>query len=268
MTTSQTNQDVLTHVDERGVATVTLNRAEKHNAFDDQLIAQLSTIFDQLGSDAAVRVVILAAEGRSFCAGADLNWMRRMAAYDFAENFQDAKGLAAMLHKLNTLAKPTIARVQGAAFGGGVGLVSCCDIAIASPNASFCLSEVKLGMVPATISPYVVEAIGPRASRRYFTTAERFDSATALRIGLISEIVVAELLDSKIAAISNALLANGPVAVTAAKQLVTEVQYRAIDQALMDHTSELIATIRSSTEGREGVAAFLEKRPANWLKTH
>lgn len=257
---------ILTNIDSRGVATVTLNRAEKHNAFDDAVIAELNTIFTALDNNTQVRVVILAANGKSFSAGADLNWMKRMAGYNEEENFADAKGLAAMLATLNELTKPTIARVQGAAYGGGVGLVSCCDIAVASHRASFCLSEVKLGMVPATISPYVIESMGPQAARRYFITAERFSAETALKIGLISECVAEDDLDSAIATLIDALLGNGPAAITAAKQLITDVKHKPIDQTLKDKTSQLIADIRCSVEGREGVSAFLDKRPANWIQ--
>ncbi len=257
---------ILTHVDSRGVATVTLNRAEKHNAFDDAVIAELSSIFTELDNNTHVRVVILAANGKSFSAGADLNWMKRMATYNEAENFADAKGLATMLATLNELTKPTIARVQGAAYGGGVGLVSCCDIAVASHRASFCLSEVKLGMVPATISPYVLESIGPRAARRYFITAERFSAETALNVGLINECVADDELDSTITALVEALLGNGPTAITAAKQLIADVKHKPIDQALKDKTSQLIADIRCSVEGKEGVSAFLDKRPASWIQ--
>jgi len=257
---------VLTTIDKHGVATVTLNNPELHNAFDDQSIATLTQTFNQLASDSRVKVMMLAANGKSFSAGANLNWMKRMATYSYDENLQDARALAAMLNTLNSFPKPTLARVQGATFGGGVGLVSCCDIAIASNKASFCLSEVKLGIVPATISPYVIAAIGSRASRRYFTTAERFNADTALRLGLISECVEAAQLDTTIAAIIDSLLVNGPEAVTKAKQLVTDVSHRPIDAALIDETCQLIAEVRSSTEGREGLTAFLEKRPASWLQ--
>jgi len=257
---------ILTDIDSRGVATVTLNRAEKHNAFDDAVIAELNAIFIDLDGNTQVRVVILAAQGKSFSAGADLNWMKRMASYNEQENFADAKGLATMLATLNELSKPTIARVQGAAYGGGVGLVSCCDIAVASHRASFCLSEVKLGMIPATISPYVIESIGPQAARRYFITAERFSADTALNIGLISECVLDDELDSTIDTLVQALLHNGPIAITAAKQLIAAVKYSTIDQGLKDKTSQLIADIRCSVEGKEGVSAFLDKRPANWIR--
>lgn len=261
------SETINSRVDERGVATVTLNNPAKHNAFDDRMIADLSRCFSELGTSNQVRVVILAATGRSFSAGADLGWMQRMANFSFEENLADAENLAAMLHTLNSLNKPTIARVQGTAFGGGVGLISCCDMAIASERASFCLSEVKLGMVPATISPYVIAAIGPRAARRYFVTAERFDAATALHIGLICECVAEEQLDSCINNIVSAILNNGPAAVASAKQLIRDVRFQPIDAELMQQTSELIASIRSSSEAKEGLSAFLEKRPARWTSS-
>ncbi len=259
------NKKVFTTIDQRGVATVTLNNPDQHNAFDDTIISVLTSVFSDLSADEKVRVVVLVAQGKSFSAGADLNWMKRMANYNHEENLQDAKALAKMLYTLNTLSKPTIARVQGAAFGGGVGLVSCCDIAIASTRASFSLSEVKLGMVPATISPYVIDAIGPRAARRYFTTAERFNADTALRIGLISECVEEAQLDTTIEHLISSILNNGPSAVSQAKQLIADVSHQPISQTLMDNTSELIASIRSSDEGKEGLSAFLEKRPASWI---
>ena len=258
-------QKVNLNVESGGIATITLNNPGKHNAFDDEMIAALTQYFDQVNADDSVRVLVLAANGRSFSAGADLAWMKRMAEYGYDENLADAQKLAAMLQTLNTLTKPTIAKVQGATFGGGVGLVSCCDIAVASNHASFCLSEVKIGLAPATISPYVVQAMGSRAARRYCTTAERFDAATALRIGLISELVTADELDTTVNMIANAICNNGPAAVTAAKHLIRDVQNQTIDANLMQQTSELIATLRSSIEGKEGLAAFLDKRPASWL---
>ena len=256
---------VISSIDARGIATVTLNNPDKHNAFDDVVITQLTDCFNELHASDHVRVVILAAMGRNFSAGADLNWMKRVANYSHEQNVNDAEKLAAMLRILNQLNKPTIARIQGATFGGGVGLVSCCDVAVASSRASFCLSEVKLGLLPATISPYVIEAIGPRAARRYFTTAERFDAATALRVGLIHESVDDDQLDTHIASITDAILGNGPIAVTRAKQLIRDIQYRSINDELIQDTCELIADIRSSDEGKEGLSAFLDKRPAQWI---
>lgn len=267
-TTSQNdnamNEHVISEVDERGVATVTLNRPEVHNAFDDVLISSLTQTFARLGADDSVRAVILASTGKSFCAGADLNWMKRMAGYSYEQNLEDANALAHMLHILNTLPKPTIARVQGAAFGGAVGLVACCDMAIGSKMSKFCLSEVKLGLIPATISPYVIQAIGVRNARRYFTTAEVFSSRRARRIGLLSESVTEEELDSTIESLLEHILRNGPNAVTAAKQLIADVANRVPDDALRNMTSERIANTRVSSEGQEGLGAFLQKRRPNW----
>lgn len=259
------SESVLYAVDERGVATITLNRPEKHNAFDDGLIAQLTHLFQQAGNDTAIRAVVLAANGKSFCAGADVAWMQRMANYSYDENLRDANALATMLHTLNTLPKPTIARVQGAAYGGAVGLIACCDMAIGSKMSKFCLSEVKLGLVPATISPYVIEAIGARLARRYFLSAEVFSSRRARRIGLLSESVTEEELDSTIDDIVSHILKNGPVAVAAAKQLISDVAQRPIDRELIAQTSACIAAIRTSDEGQEGLQSFLNKRKPNWL---
>lgn len=257
---------VLLDIDQRGVATVTLNRPEIHNAFDAQLISALSETFVQLAKNDKVRVVILAAIGKSFSAGADLNWMQAMANYSYEENLADAKALAAMLASLNNLNKPTIARVQGAAFGGAVGLIACCDMAIGSKLSKFCLSEVKIGLVPATISPYVIDAIGARAARRYFATAEVFSARRARRLGLLSEAVTEEELDSTIAALIDHILRNSPKAVSAAKQLIFNIQNRVVDPELIHMTCEQIAHIRVSTEGQEGLQAFLHKRPASWIK--
>ena len=255
---------VTCEIDQRGVATVTLNRPEVHNAFDDVLVARLSEIFTQLGNNQTVRAVILAATGKSFCSGADLNWIKRMATYTYEQNLSDANNLATMLHTLNTLPKPTIARVQGAAFGGAVGLIACCDMAVGSKLSKFCLSEVKLGLIPATISPYVIQAIGERNSRRYFTTAEVFSSRRARRIGLLSESVTEEELDSTIDSMLDNILKNGPHAVSAAKQLIFDVVNRVPDETLRNTTSERIAKTRVSTEGQEGLGAFLQKRRPNW----
>lgn len=259
-----TNQPLLIDIDPRGVATVTLNRPEKHNAFDDALIAALSQCFSELNDDPKVRALVLTANGRNFCAGADLAWMQRMASYSYEENLADARKLADMLHRLNTLSKPTIAKVKGAAFGGAVGLVACCDMAIGSKLSKFCLSEVKLGLIPATISPYVIDAIGSRIARRYFSTAEVFSARRARRIGLLSEAVTEEELDSTVEHLLEHILKNGPQAVAAAKQLVFDVQNSTDANALREHTSEQIAAIRVSEQGQEGLRAFLEKRPANW----
>lgn len=255
-----TQAAVLTNVDEYGVATLTLNRPQVHNAFDDKVIQLLTESLQRLSADKAVRVLILAASGKSFSAGADLHWMRRMAQYSYQENLRDAQALANLLKTLNDFPKPTIARVQGAAYGGAVGLVSCCDIAVAAAGASFCLSEVKIGLVPATISPYVIAAIGQRAARRYFTTAEPISAEEAERLGLVSRVVEEESLDSAVDALVAALLANGPKAVSAAKQLVLDMAGQPVSESLIQQTSELIASIRVSPEGQEGLTAFLEKR--------
>lgn len=252
--------------DERGVATLTLNRPDVHNAFDDMLIAGLSVRLRELDADARVRVVVLAGSGKSFSAGADLNWMKRMAAYSDADNLRDACGLGDLMHTLAVMSKPTIARVQGAAYGGGVGLAACCDIAIGTPAAAFSLSEVRLGLIPAVISPYVVAAIGERQARRYFLTAERFDAAEALRIGLLHMVVNEDQLDAAVGAMADQLLKGGPKALTAAKDLIGAVVNRPIDRRLVEETAERIARIRVTPEGREGVAAFLEKRKPGWVK--
>jgi methylglutaconyl-CoA hydratase len=257
---------VSVEVDDRGRATVALDRPDLHNAFDDALVAALTAALDRLGRDDAVRVVLLAARGKSFSAGADLHWMRRTAGYSREENLRNARALAALMRTLDGLPKPTIALVQGAAYGGGVGLVACCDVALASPRATFCLSEVKLGLVPAVISPYVVAAIGPRAARRYALTAEPFDAAEARRIGLVHEVVEEDGLRAAGERVSEALLRNGPRAVAAAKALVVRVARAPLDDALVAETAERIATIRASDEGREGLAAFLEKRTPSWAK--
>ncbi|MBT5003304.1 MAG: enoyl-CoA hydratase/isomerase family protein [Porticoccaceae bacterium] len=257
---------VTTQIDNRGVAQVTLNNPDKHNAFDDQMIIQLTDAFNSITANPAVRLMLLTSEGKSFSAGADLSWMKRMAGYSYQENLNDAHALAAMLKTLHQIPIPTIARVQGAAFGGAVGLISCCDIAVASSKASFALSEVKIGLVPSTISPYVIAAIGERQAKRYFMTAERFDPNTAMQIGLVHEAVDEQLLDDKIEQLVGAILSNGPEAVAAAKQLVFAVSGKAIDSPLIEHTSEIIAGIRVSGQGQEGLNAFLEKRKPNWLK--
>ncbi len=249
----------------RGVATVTLNRPEKHNAFDDAVIAELRSAFDDLAGRDEVRVVVLASQGKSFSAGADLGWMKRMAEYDYDDNHRDAQALAGMLQALAALPQPTIARVQGAAYGGAVGLVSCCDMAVASEAASFCLSEVKIGLIPATISPYVIRAMGERAARRYFTTAERFDAAEAQRIGLVSEVAAADTLDESVEGLVSILLQNGPLAVRASKALVVDFAGREISPELIEDSCGRIARIRVSEEGQEGLAAFLNKRKPAWL---
>jgi methylglutaconyl-CoA hydratase len=263
-----TDKTVTTNIDHRGVATICMNRPDKHNAFDDAVIAELRKAFDAIAANDEVRVVVLAAEGKSFSAGGDLGWMKRMADYDYDDNLADARLLAGMLRALYDLPQPTIARVQGAAYGGAVGLVSCCDMAVASDRASFSLSEVKIGLVPATISPYVIRAIGERAARRYFTTGERFNADTALRLGLVSEVTDGEGLDTALEHLVQALLQNGPMAVRQAKQLVHDVAGQSITPDLVEGTCELIARIRTSEEGQEGLGAFLEKRQPEWITTN
>ena len=253
-------------IDSRGVATITLNNEEKHNAFDDIMIGELTEAFEHVANNDNVRVMVLSANGKSFSAGADLNWMKRISQYAYKENLADASALANMLKTLNFMPKPTIARVQGAAFGGAVGLVSCCDIAVASVHASFCLSEVKIGLIAATISPYVIAAIGSRAARRYFNTAEKLDALMAKDLGLVSEIVDAEQLDTSINTFVDALLCNSPAALRASKQLVFDIAGREINTGLIQETSKRIAAIRVSPEGQEGLTAFLEKRPAEWIQ--
>ena len=253
-------------VDDLGRATVTLERPELHNAFDDALVAALTAKLEALGRDDRVRVVLLAARGKSFSAGADLGWMRRMASYSREENLRDAQALARLMRTLDELPKPTVALVQGAAYGGGVGLVACCDVALASSRATFCLSEVKLGLIPAVISPYVVAAIGSRAMRRYALTAEAFDATEARRIGLVHEVVEEDALRPAAERIAGALLRNAPRAVAAAKALVARVARAPLDDALAADTAERIASIRASDEGREGLTAFLEKRAPAWVK--
>lgn len=248
------------------VAYVTLDRPEKHNAFDDELIKMLTKEFEAIDQSNDIRALVLSGNGKSFSAGADLGWMKRMASYSYEENLEDAKCLAAMLSTLNKLSKPSIARVQGAAFGGAVGLVSCCDIAIATPKASFSLSEVKIGLTPATISPYVMAAMGSRAARRYFLTGERFFADKALALGLVHEVVDENQLDDTVDKMARQLLANSPQAVSQAKALVLDFSGRQIDEELKLESSERIAKIRVSHEGQEGLSAFLEKRNPAWLK--
>ncbi len=248
-----------------GVGLVALNRPDLHNAFNETLIAEMTMVLQALEADASVRAVVLTGHGKSFCAGADLNWMKKMSGYSQAENLADAQALALMLRTLYGLSKPTVACVRGAAFGGGVGLVACCDIAVAAHDATFSLSEAKLGLIPATISPYVIEAIGVRQARRYFLTAERFTAAEAFRIGLAHDIVPEPELDSRINEILGALLVAGPMAQLECKALIRGVAHRPISPEVINGTAEHIAAVRASPEGVEGVAAFLGKRPAAWV---
>ncbi|HEX5698773.1 MAG TPA: enoyl-CoA hydratase/isomerase family protein [Rhodoferax sp.] len=246
-------------------ATITLNRPEVRNAFNDEVIAELTQAFHQLGQDPQVRAIVLAAQGPAFCAGADLNWMRRMADYSHAENLADAAQLAEMLRVIYTCPKPTVARIQGDVYAGGMGLVAACDMAVSVDGANYCLSEVKLGLYPATISPYVIRAMGARAAHRYFLTAERFDAAEALRIGFVHSVLPAERLDDHVAEITKALVSASPNAVNACKTLLHDVAGKDIDAALVAHTVQGIAGIRASAEGKEGVQSFLQKRKPSWL---
>ena len=247
------------------VATLTLDRPEVRNAFNEALIAELTQQFTVLGQRDDVRCIVLAANGPAFCAGADLNWMRRMADYSHDENIADAAQLAEMLRVIYECPKPTVARIQGDVYAGGMGLVAACDMAVAVDSASFCLSEVRLGLIPATISPYVIRAMGTRASHRYFLTAERFGAAEALRIGFVHEVVAADALDAKVDELLKALTAASPNAVRACKKLVIDVAEREINAGLIAATVQGIADIRASDEGKEGVQSFLNKRKPAWL---
>lgn len=252
-----------THV-ANAVATVTLDRPEVRNAFNDELIGKLAAAFRELGARDDVRCIVLAGRGDAFCAGADLHWMKRMADFSREENLADAGALADMLRTIYECPKPTIAKVQGDVYAGGTGLVAACDIAIALETAHFCLSETRLGLIPATISPYVIRAMGARAAHRYFLTAERFTAQEALRIGLLHDVVSGGHLDAKVAEITDALVAAGPAAVRACKKLVQDVAGQAVTPELVRRTVEGIADIRASAEGREGVRSFLEKRKPSW----
>jgi methylglutaconyl-CoA hydratase len=247
-----------------GIARVTLNRPELRNAFDDEVIKELRGAFEDVANDKSVRLMVLAGNGPAFCAGADLNWMKRMAGYGYDENLADARALAEMLAALDRMPKPTIARVHGPVFAGGTGLVAACDIAVGTPEAKFCLSEAKLGLSPATISPYVIRAMGERNARRYFLTAEVFDAEEAYRIGMLSVLTAKENLDAAISSLTQHLLAGGPEAHGKIKALIRAVAGRRPDDALVAETAKQIAEIRGSPEGKEGIAAFLEKRKASW----
>ena len=250
---------------EQHVATVTLNRPEIRNAFNDEMIAELTHAFKTLGNDEQVRVIVLAAAGKAFCAGADLNWMRAMADYSYEENLADADKLAQMLKTIYECPKPTIAAVQGDVYAGGMGLVAVCDVAIAVRIANFCLSEVRLGLAPATISPYVIKALGARASQRYFLSAEVFDAKKARQLGFVDERVSEESLDDAVAVFCDKVIKNSPDAVKTCKRLLHEVTGAPITDELIAATVKGIADIRSSEQGKEGVQAFLQKRKPDWL---
>ena len=247
------------------VATVTLNRPDVRNAFNDEVILEMTAAFKTLGAHDDVRCIVLAANGTAFCAGADLNWMRSMADYTREQNLADAGRLAEMMRTVYECPKPTIARIQGDVYAGGTGLAAACDIAVAVDTAGFCLSEVKLGLLPSTISPYVIRAMGARAAHRYFLTAERFTATEALRIGFVHEVVAADALDGKVAELAQALVNAGPAAVKACKKLVQDVAGYDITPELVAMTVGSIADVRVSPEGREGLQSFLNKRKPNWL---
>jgi methylglutaconyl-CoA hydratase len=261
-----TKSALFSEVDHSGRALLTINRPEVHNAFDDALVVHLINELRHLEANDKVRVVLLASSGKTFCAGADLAWMRRAAAYGRSENLADTLGLAELMKTLDRLEKPTIALVQGPAYGGGVGLVACCDLAVAARGARFRFSEARLGLAPAVISPYVVAAMGARAARRYFLTAEEFDAAEARRLGLVHEVVEENRLFDQARHWSEMLLQNGPRAMAAVKELVRDAARDPMDERLIAATAEKIADLRASDEGREGIAAFLEKRRPSWIK--
>jgi len=247
------------------VARVYLNRPDVRNAFNDAVIAELTVAFRDLGADPALRAIVLGGHGKAFCAGADLNWMRTMAGYSWEQNRADAQALADMLWAVYSCPLPVVGRVHGDCYAGGLGLAAACDVLVAVDGIQFCLSEARLGLLPATIGPYVVRALGAQASRRYFTTAERFASAEAHRLGFVHELCSADELDDKVNAIVQTLLANGPAAVKACKRLVQDVAGQPLTAELREDTARRIADIRASAEGREGVQAFLQKRSPSWL---
>ncbi|KAB2870598.1 MAG: enoyl-CoA hydratase/isomerase family protein [Ideonella sp.] len=247
-----------------GVARVWLNRPDVRNAFNDAVVAELDAAFRELGADASLRAIVLGGHGKAFCAGGDLNWMRAMAGYSWQRNRADAQALADMLWTIYTCPVPVVGRVHGDCYAGGVGLAAVCDVLVAAEGVHFCLSEARLGLLPATIGPYVVRALGQQASRRYFTTAERFSAAEAHRLGFVHELASAGAIDAKVDAVVQSLLANGPAAVKAAKQLVRDLAGAPLSAELRADTARRIADIRASDEGREGVQAFLDKRKPGW----
>lgn len=250
---------------EGAVAHVFLNRAEVRNAFNDQVIAELAATFRALGAEPDLRAIVLGGHGKAFCAGADLSWMRAMADYTWEQNRADAQALADMLFAVYSCPLPVVGRIHGDCYAGGVGLAAVCDVLVAAEGVNFCLSEAKLGLLPATIGPYVVKALGEQAARRYFVTAERFDAATAKQLGFVHEVVAADALDAKVGEITAALAANGPQAVRACKRLVQDVADQPISEALRADTARRIADIRASAQGKEGVQSFLNKRSPSWL---
>lgn len=249
---------------ERQVAWLWMNRPQVHNAFDEALIAELTAAFVALGEDEAVRVIVLAGQGKSFSAGADLHWMRRQAGASLDANRADARRLAALFRTIAQCPKPTLARVHGAALGGGMGLAAACDLCVASTAASFATSEVRLGLIPSAIGPYVLRALGERQALRYFQTAERIEATRARELGLVHEVAEPEALDAAVQQMVDALLAGGPKAQAASKALIAAVAQRPIDDALVEDTAQRIATLRATPEALEGVSAFLDKRAAAW----
>ena len=250
---------------ENQVAWITLNRPQVHNAFNSTMIAELDSAYESVALDKNIRVVILTGEGKSFCAGADLNWMREIIKYSFEQNLEESRHVAELLHKIYALAIPTIAMVNGTAIGGGTGLLSACDIAIASDKARFGLSEVKLGLVPAAISPYVVRRIGESKARQYFLTGERITASTGLKIGLVNELVSLEELKARVDELIGGLLTSGPQAIASCKELLFNTSRMDPDE-IKEYTARMIANLRVSEEGQEGMSAFLEKRPPSWIK--
>jgi len=257
---------VLTHVGADGIGTITFNRPQLHNAIDESVISEFTDGLKRLAAEPTARAIVVTGNGKSFCAGADLNWMKRTAAYSEDENYRDALGFTELLATLNTMPVPTIARVHGPAYGGGVGIVAACDIAIGTPQALFCFTEIRLGLIPAMISPYSVAVIGERAARRYMLTAERIDATEALRIGLLHEVCDSADLDSRIGKITEHILRGGPASIAASKRLIADVAHAPVDQAMRDYTARAIASIRASSEGKEGIDAFLSKRTPAWAK--
>lgn len=258
---------VIVAIDPVGIATITLNRPERHNAFDDVVIEALIAALDRVEQDQRVRIVVLAANGKSFCAGADLGWMQRMATYSEAENVADAMRLGHLMHTLNSMPKPTLALVQGDAFAGGLGLIACCDIAIAAEEARFCVSEVRLGLIPAVISPYLLAAIGSRAARRYFLTAERFSATEARHIGLVHEVVSTKMLAEFGMRLTATLLENGPQSIAGAKALIAHGTAPPITNATIAYNAHRIAEARASAEAKDGIAAFFERRKPAWHRS-
>jgi methylglutaconyl-CoA hydratase len=251
---------------QHGVGVIWMNRPEVRNAFNETMVTELTQAFKAADADQALRAVVLAGHGSAFCAGADLNWMKKMSGYSLRENHADAMVLAAMLNTIYMMKKPTVARVHGAAFAGGMGLVAACDIAVAAQEAEFCLSEVKLGLTAATIGPYVVAAMGERHARRYFLSAERFTAAEAFRIGLVHDIVPLADLDTSVNALLGHLLLASPAAIAASKDLIRSVAHGAIDQDMIAATAARIAAARASADGKEGIRSFLEKRKPSWAE--